>query len=73
MVIPHLLIQEPVFSHKIENGGLMLMDAHKIRNDVGIILKRNSTEARRDCAQWKNTWREKMVNCTKEDVVTLKV
>lgn len=51
----------------------MMIEAHKVRNAIGMIRKRNSKETRSDRAQWEKTHREKMVNWTKaKDVLTLK-
>lgn len=47
--------------------------ARRVKNAVGMIGKRNSKEARSDCAPWEKTHREEIVNCTKaKDVLTLK-
>lgn len=58
-----------MLSHKMPDDD----KACKVRNAVGMIGKRNSKEARSDCAQWEKTHREKTVNCTKaKDIFTLK-
>ena len=47
--------------------------SHKIRNAVGMTGKRNSREARSNCAPWEKTHREESMNCIKaKDVLTLK-